>query len=211
MQVFRNGASTVGSPKPQTTVIAAKNDWSEAEAVRLMLQSGTPKLIVSLVGTVLWASDSARAQLVRPSPLIIRNDKLVCETKRAQQTLAHLLETISDQGRRSILRGRKGANWVLLKGLPCDPEEGEAIYLECSLSEPCRSVIETGLAEEFDLTHSEARVLDLFSRCMRPKDISDDLGISVNTVRSHMKKIYGKLSVNSNLELLQLTRAFCDN
>ena len=52
------------------------------------------------------------------------------------------------------------------------------------------------------LTQREQEVLDLLSGGYRYKEIAHKLGISEETVRSHCRKIYEKLQVNSRTEAL---------
>jgi len=51
------------------------------------------------------------------------------------------------------------------------------------------------------LTSREAEVVALLMDGMRSARIADELGISVNTVRSHVQNIMSKLGVNSRLEV----------
>lgn len=52
------------------------------------------------------------------------------------------------------------------------------------------------------LTSRERDVVDKFAEGKRPDDVAESLSISPHTVRSHLKSIYRKLEVNSQVELL---------
>lgn len=67
------------------------------------------------------------------------------------------------------------------------------------------------LAKQFDeiitkptnnLTKKEKKVLDLLKQGKSYKQIADELGISFNTVNFHIKNLYSKYGVNSNIGLL---------
>ena len=45
----------------------------------------------------------------------------------------------------------------------------------------------------------------------KPNQIAERLNISVSTVRSHLKQIHTKMSVNSSVHLLRITRAYTDS
>lgn len=53
-----------------------------------------------------------------------------------------------------------------------------------------------------DLTPREREVLDLLIEGRAYKKIGDDLGVSIDTVRSHVRKVYAKLHVHSRTEIM---------
>lgn len=55
----------------------------------------------------------------------------------------------------------------------------------------------------FDLSDAQTRVVGRIARGMGLTEIADDLGISVNTVRTHLSRIYGKVGVNSQTALVR--------
>ena len=65
-----------------------------------------------------------------------------------------------------------------------------------SFNEPTR-VIEKKMP---GLTPRESQVLHLLAEGLVPKEVSDKLGISYETVREHLKSIYRKLQVKSRTE-----------
>lgn len=52
-----------------------------------------------------------------------------------------------------------------------------------------------------DLSYREAQVVDLLCIGCNGKEISSELGISLHTVRTHVRNIYAKLGVSNRLEL----------
>jgi DNA-binding CsgD family transcriptional regulator len=107
-----------------------------------------------------------------------------------------------------LVRGEDKRTWVLMRALRLSEPEG-AIGISCDLSKPCLGAVESGLAQELRLTPTEARVLDLFAELQSPREIAATLEISLATVRSHLKQIYAKASVESGVQLLQLIRSYC--
>ncbi|MFD2531808.1 LuxR C-terminal-related transcriptional regulator [Gracilimonas halophila] len=57
------------------------------------------------------------------------------------------------------------------------------------------------------LTDRENQITDKIVEAKSYKDIADELNISINTVRMHIKNIYGKLQINSKYELIKLTKS----
>ena len=52
------------------------------------------------------------------------------------------------------------------------------------------------------LTPKEKEVLKELAKGLRYKEIANDLGVSIETIRSHARKIYEKLQVQSRTEAL---------
>jgi pimeloyl-ACP methyl ester carboxylesterase/DNA-binding CsgD family transcriptional regulator len=63
---------------------------------------------------------------------------------------------------------------------------------------------EAGLAELFGLTPAEARLSSLLTQGKSLEDITHALGISINTAKTLLKRIFGKLGVSRQTEMLQV-------
>jgi len=64
---------------------------------------------------------------------------------------------------------------------------------------------EAGELEEHLLTHREKQILQAIIQGQSNKEISNTLFISVETVKSHIKSIYGKLQVKNRVEAATIT------
>lgn len=60
------------------------------------------------------------------------------------------------------------------------------------------------LKDRYMLSERELEVIDLLAKGMTNQNICDQLHISVNTVKSHIKRIYKKLNVSNRLQLINL-------
>jgi DNA-binding NarL/FixJ family response regulator len=56
---------------------------------------------------------------------------------------------------------------------------------------------------EYNLSHRELEILNLLVKGLSYKMIGSECGISIDTVRHHIKNIYQKLHVNSNVEAVK--------
>ncbi len=57
-------------------------------------------------------------------------------------------------------------------------------------------------AKDYSLSTREIQILDLLAQGRRIKEIPDELFISINTVRTHIRNIYEKLQVQSKIEAI---------
>ena len=60
------------------------------------------------------------------------------------------------------------------------------------------------LKEKYSLSEREVEVTELLAKGMSNQLISETLHISINTVKSHIKNIYGKLGISNRLQLMSL-------
>ena len=67
------------------------------------------------------------------------------------------------------------------------------------------------LALENGLTPREAEILGLIAMGRSAKYIAEELTISHNTTRTHIKHVYEKLNIHSKQELLDLIESFDPN
>jgi LuxR family maltose regulon positive regulatory protein len=60
--------------------------------------------------------------------------------------------------------------------------------------------------EDWDLTEKEREVLALLSQGLTNADMASELFVSVNTVKTHLKRIFAKLGVETRTEAVQRGR-----
>ncbi|MDP1572256.1 MAG: response regulator transcription factor [Vicinamibacterales bacterium] len=114
--------------------------------------------------------------------------------------------TAFDDGDQVFESLKAGATGYVLK----DATAGEvldAVRDVCAGGSPISSAIARKLVQYFSprpaapevtaLTAREREVLDALSRGLMYKEIADELGVSINTVRAHVRRIYETLHVQS--------------
>lgn len=174
---------------------------------RFAAEDRTPKLLIDSHCRVLWASHRAEDLLQPPLPLWIEDGII---RAKAGSPWPAFVENLTELEDRLLLGGETPCSWVLVRGWAEWRNEQRLVFLRCTPSWPLRSVEESGMAADFGLTKAEAAVLDQFARLQKPHQIAEHLRISISTVRSHLKQIHVKLSVNSSVHLLRITRAYSD-
>src|SRR5262249_17896398 len=83
-----------------------------------------------------------------------------------------------------------------------EPAERDLLML---LPPPAASApASVALQRLFGLTGTEARVLELLLRDRCPREIAGDLGVSITTIRSHIRALFGKTGTRRQSELATL-------
>ncbi len=167
-----------------------------------------PKLVVDDDQHVLWCCEDTATLLGSAMPICVRNGNLVIEDEEVRNAFPDFLHAVGPQVQHKLIRGKSPRHWVMVRAWR--PAEWRAkVCLLCTLSLPTTDVATSGLAGELRLTRSEARVLGKFAELHSPKQIAGELGVSLSTVRSHLKQIHAKAGVTSSMQLLRLAHTFC--
>jgi DNA-binding CsgD family transcriptional regulator len=182
---------------------------SEFVAVRSALDA-RPKLVVNLDREVLWCCEHSPIILRRPMPVVLRDGKLAAADEGLEADLEDFLHSLEMRVTRRLIREKAEPHWVVLRAWKSSQIERAACIL-CSPSLPMRDIVESGLADELNLTSAEVRVLREFAELKAPKDIAGRLSVSLSTVRSHLKAIHAKAFVTTSTQLLRLVYSFCSD
>lgn len=85
-------------------------------------------------------------------------------------------------------------------------ELNEAVARLCH-ERPDQPTVDDALASSYELTAREREVLARLARGLSVTETAAELDISENTVKTHVKRIYGKLGVHSKQEVIDLVQA----
>ncbi|MEZ0610190.1 response regulator [Fibrella sp. WM1] len=178
--------------------------------------------IVGAYGDCLQANDNT----YRHQPDVILMDidmpgrdgiQAVQSLRREFPTVEVLMLTVFDDDDRVFRALCAGASGYLLKQTPPDDilDAIEQVYAGGAPMTPsiARKVIQTfparaTLSADLDqLTSRESQVLHYLAQGLSYKLVADELGISIETVRTHIKRIYEKLHVHSVTEAVSKYRS----
>lgn len=157
-------------------------------------------VILDRSGAVLAMSDRTKIEISRFGCFAIKQQHLIAGLPHAEKQLQRLLRLPQNSVENAVVPCRSIDGHVILSatGL-CDA----TILLRMQVADPDYIIKLVDLTEAFGLTPSEAHVVELLLGGHGPSKISDELGISVHTVRAHLRHCYDKLGVSSREELWQ--------
>lgn len=200
-------AEAAAPPTQQSVVVA---NAVEHFARRARAVDRSPRVLMDGHCNVLWQTSDAARLLQPPLPMWIAGGKVHASGASGSRSWPSFIENLGEEGERLLISGKAAGAWVLVRGWAARFDDHRLVFLQCALSWPLRDVASSGLARDFGLTKSECAVLDEFARLAKPNQIAERLDISISTVRSHLKQIHTKVSVNSSVQLMRITRAYTD-
>jgi len=82
---------------------------------------------------------------------------------------------------------------VMTGGAPMTPEVARKVLDAFATMEPGQKCL-----DDYDLTLREREILRLMADGLLKKEIAEHLNLSVHTVSTHLRRVYGKLHVQTN-------------
>lgn len=195
------------------TLSALRTLFSSAQEIELLGAYGSAE--AALQATDWCDVDVLLTDLNLPG---LSGDQLITVALGHQPELLALAHTIHE-GRDELFAAlRAGASGYLVKGTPA-PQILQAIHGIVAGETPISPIVARHLVVNFHkadaataagleeaMTPREELVLQQFAHGQTYEQIAANLNISVHTVHSHIRKVYGKLRVNSRKEALRLVR-----
>ena len=167
-------------------------------------------LLIREDGVVVFANRAAQAMAARAEGVSVSGGQLEFRPRAMQERFEAYLERHmdTDGGASLVLQvtgpRQRGSYRVLVS--PLEPAEG-AVSLCVFIYEPQggrRALPVKVLRQLYGLTPGEARLTNELFVGKSLADAANATGVTINTARSRLKRIFGKCSVGSQAELLQL-------
>jgi DNA-binding CsgD family transcriptional regulator len=197
----------------------AHNDLAEHCSVAALDALATAVVLLDGSLTVLYANGAAGLVFGAESPLQLRGARLAQTASRGAQTLAHMvrravrcLEPDSlggpAQGTQSLCLPRSGRLPLTLSVAPFMLAGGAAGGRACAIvmaRDPEAVTASAAVLQQlFELTPAEAAVSCALAAGASLEDIAAASRVSVNTVKTHLHRVYGKTSTRRQGELIAL-------
>ncbi len=168
------------------------------------------RLIVDRAMKLIWANGAAYDLLTQGSPIALADNGSVIA--RQEQLRGRIEQAMRSPVEESLFMIEGGGDMGsdLLVRLERLPESGAKGHFGLQLirhAPPPGGWSET-LAGHFQLTRKQTEVLTRMISGESSEDIGKAMGISVETVRTHVRDVYAKLRVSSREELFVRVRPF---
>lgn len=172
-------------------------------------------LAVDKAGKVLVANQAAIEELDRGRGLLMRGSQLHASAPNTDTKLqAAIIAAAGNSGHPGdtlIVRrgGRLAPTWIVITSLRrvlrrVVGQESQVALIFLSLPERLNQPLVTILKTCYGLTPAEEKLTLLIFEGYRLTDAAARLGVSLNTARTHMKRIYAKTKTNHQSELVRV-------
>lgn len=164
------------------------------------------KLLITATLVVEYANAAARDLIAEGDLLIGHGRVLRFGSASATKALAALVDaTLRGRCRqRALLAAIGGDRWLAATAVPTVVGPDEHVLLTVHDIRLDRQIDPTPAIEAFGLSRGEAPILAGLLRARSPKEIADEAGISVHTVRAHIRSIFARANVHTTLELIRI-------
>ncbi len=157
-------------------------------------------IMLDRTGAIIAIGEQAKSKIAELNCYSIIDGRLVGNKTDAKEPLERMLKLDAGAVDSAIIPCNTLRGHVLLSatGLCQD-----TILVSLHIASPGHGAELVDLTKAFGLTPSEAHIVELLLGGHGPSKISEELNISVHTVRAHLRHCYDKLGVSSREELWQ--------
>lgn len=197
-----------GLPEPKSSAARING---HGLPLRWSLWGSMPLLLVTRRLKVVDQNPAAGALLEHGGDLQIVAGHLAFVEKVRTSAFQAFVNGLADQPRGWAYRRACGA-FIMVRAdpLPGAPGEvdGDLIALTIYPSDPEERYVWADFAPHFDLTRSEAVVVKRLVAGQPASVVAEELGLSIETVRTHIRRIYNKLEISSREQLFAIAGQF---
>ncbi|MCC7267262.1 MAG: helix-turn-helix transcriptional regulator [Caulobacteraceae bacterium] len=182
--------------RPGASIDAAPAEVSSGYLTHWAVSRTRPTAIVTLDMRLVWANEAAITMLREGSTFGLQGGQLVCVDKAQNGDFAALVAR-SDH-RPWLWACAAGDNHMLVKAELIHPAGAPpAAVLEFCPAQDSDAYLWADIGKIFGLTPAETAVTKRVVDGIRADMIAADLNVTIETVRTHLRRAYSKLAVNS--------------
>jgi DNA-binding CsgD family transcriptional regulator len=174
--------------------------WTEKSQVAMALLSPDLKLV--------WCNASANIFFFKGQHVTLRDGALYCVDQSKAVALRAFLRGAGEERTSWVSTADDASPMIICARLLSMGAEPPLIGLTLFSTDPADRYVWTEFGEAFHLTKAEAAVVKRILDGANADEIADDQGISVETVRTHIRRLYGKLNISGREQLFALMAPF---
>lgn len=168
-----------------------------------------PSVIVTLDLQLVWMNGAGEKLLARGAPFCTVGDRLACADKTQTAELRAFVEGLNLSTAIWACPNEAGGH-LLVRGeglRPTNAEPAAALIFVPADTAP-EGYVWADLGEVFGLTRAEVAIVKRFVGGERADEMAEALGVTIETVRTHIRRIYNKLGINSREHLFSLVAPY---
>ena len=187
-----------GIPQPGIGGLDDPTRWSDCWSA----MDGQARLGLTAERVLLWADNKARAAIAAGDGLHLRGMRLEPSDHSALGRFSELL-TVREGDVRSLClsRGRRGGHLLMRASRLIDSDGLQLIGVSFRSTGPEFEPIWADMSEIFGLTAAEHRIVRELLCGKSAERIAVGSGVSIDTVRTHIRHAYEKMEVSSREDL----------
>lgn len=134
---------------------------------------------------------------------------LTCADKANATAFREFIESLDEGPRAWACRSRREAQYVIVRAEPIRPPDMKpAAALNFFSTGPEHPYLWVDVADVLGLTRAEGGIVQHLVSGKTAEQIAVELDISVETVRTHIRRVYAKLNVRSREQFFSLVSPF---
>ena len=154
-------------------------------------------ILIDATLRVRWMNLAAERLLSRPNSILVRNGHIRSRENRFERQLRDLIKGASAELKVCSLHDAKSGQNLLLGATSLAPPSEDLIGLTVAEVTEDFDLHLADMHAPFGLTQSETRVTQLLLSGHTAEQAALELGVSLETIRTHIKRTYVKLGVSS--------------
>lgn len=161
--------------------------------------SRSAEMLVTAELELLWSNAAALALMSRRGPVSLSDNRLILPLRRQEDSLRVFLSELDEGAGVWALKVEDG--WLVRAETITPPDAPPAWLLTWQAMADADRYLWSDVGAHLRLTPSETRILRRLVDGLTVDEAANELAVSVQTVRTHVRRIYAKLGV-SNRERL---------
>lgn len=196
----RQGDSEVVPMRRALDLDGAMAAWARGEP--------RPRLLVTEEMALIWADPRIETMALGDYGLSLRTGRLTSTGAPAHQLLQAFVADLGGELGVATFPSERGPGGLVMRGRRVDHEGRRLLGLELEREGDEASYCYVGVRQAFGLTCAEERVLQKLLQGRTATMVAEELEISLETARTHIRQAYAKIGANCREALFHRLRAY---